>query len=84
MEHWFHGILASFMTWLLSIHFFAIVIINIPSLILPAIVSIIGGIITGFLSKLLNRFFINQAKDDVIRSQASQIIKLQNQIQSTK
>ena len=83
MEHYFHGIVASFMTWLLSIHFFGVIMTDFPSLLLPGIVSIIGGVLTGFLSKFLNRFFVNQAKDEIIRNQASQIINLQNQIQSS-
>ena len=81
VEHYFHGIFATFGAWIFSVHLVVYTVTFPYDRILSGFFSILAGIMTGFLSKILNKYFENQTKDQIINSQNCEILELQNRLQ---
>ena len=79
-EHWFHGVFGSFGAWFFSMHLL-VYTVQIPyDKLFSGIISIVAGLMTGLLSKLLNKYFVNKAKDELLSEQNCTIINLTNQL----
>lgn len=80
MKHYQSGIIAVVGTWFAHVNMLMIIPADQQQQLISAIVSILAGLLTAFLSKIFAKYFSTQAKDDLIIQQNQQICDLQSRL----
>jgi len=84
IKHLLNGFLGFITTFYTALHMAVIIPPAQQQQLINAVVSILAGLLTGLMSKVLHRWFILDNNQKVIKTQSQTICNLQNQIQTIK